>query len=211
VDEKVFIDYLYGRLPEIYRQEDSKIGTPLYRFLKALCDSGYAPVIKDVNNFLNLLDPDICPSSFFKQLYESFGFTYTEGVSEKYMRKILGNAGELRKRRGTYSYVRYLVRVLTGMEVDLEYIRGYNTSVNEFMETQGRWLNIYLIATTIEQALNINTDISVIRPLLEANLPFYITPTFTTRLQTLALQSAETRIYGAMSYSNRYTLTPLGA
>lgn len=76
------------------------------------------------NKFTELTDPVRCPSPFFPTLYESIGLKYDWGISEVYQRRVFQNIGELMRRRGSYNSIRYLIRVLTGMECNLDYQRS---------------------------------------------------------------------------------------
>ena len=164
------LDYLYNRcLPGIYREEDAFIGKPLYRYLQSLILGGYNLAIQDIDNIIKLVDPETCPEQFFPTLYESFGLTYYPDVDMKYHRKFLMNYGELRRRKGTYSCIRFLVRVLTGMDVKLSYLRG------EYNGQLGRHLIITLFADSVEELINIDTSVKVINNFLSMFVPYYIT------------------------------------
>ena len=76
---------------------------------------------------------------------------------------------ELRRRRGTYSCIRFLVRVLTGMDVKLSYLRG------EYNGQLGRHLIISLQAKTVEELLNLDISVSIVSKFVEFFTPYYIT------------------------------------
>ena len=41
-----FTDFMYNsKLPEVYRRYDKPLGNPLYRFLQALFEGGFAPLV----------------------------------------------------------------------------------------------------------------------------------------------------------------------
>lgn len=164
------LDYLYFRcLPSIYQEEDANIGKPLYRYLQSIILGGYDLAIQDIDNIIKLVDPETCPEQFFPILYESFGLTYYPDVDMKYHRKFLMNYGELRRRKGTYSCIRFLVRVLTRMDVKLDYLRG------EYGGELGRHLIVSLQAKTVEELLNLDTDVSIVSKFVEFFTPYYIT------------------------------------
>ena len=196
------LDYMYNRkIPKVYRTEDAKIGFPLYRYLKSLIEGGYAPLIEDMNNFQDLVDPVKCPDSFFPYLYGSFGLEYFHDIDISYQRKFLANIGEVQKRRGTISLVRYIIRTITGMECEVSYLRG------EHDEEQGRWLFITLISTTLEQIENVDTSIFVVQRFITNHLPFYITPVLSYTINTQVLQTQYYRA-GAISQAISYNLIP---
>lgn len=180
-----FVSYLYNRLPTVYREEDSKLGSPFYQYLQSLCSGGYNKVIEDSNDFLNLVDPEKCPVAFFPYLYESFGLEYYEDIPIEYHRKFLSNIGGLMKRRGTNTAVRYLVSTLTGYDVDLSYERRYNSRGI----CTGRFLNVAFLVESMEEATHVTLSAKVIEQFIQSQVPFYITPTVTALLSTEILNS----------------------
>lgn len=172
IDKKKYTDYLYSKLPVVYRNEDLKLGNPLYRYLQSLCLGGFEKVIEDSNNFLTLIDPENCPESIFPYLYESFGLEYYKDIPVEYHRKFLSNLGALMKRRGTNTAIHYLVATLTGFEVDLSYERQYN----DRGDCIGRFLDIVFLVNTVEEAALVNPSIGVIEQFIKSQVPFYITP-----------------------------------
>lgn len=172
INENTFTDSLYDKLPSVYREEDYKIGKPLYRYLQASNEGGFSLVIRDSNGFLYLVDPETCPEAIFPYLYGSFGLTYYEDIPIKYHRRFLSNIGALMKRRGTNAAVKYLVRVLTGLEVELSYERRYD----EEGKCTGRFLTIQLLIDSIEDTENVQVSIEVIKKFIKTQVPFYITP-----------------------------------
>lgn len=119
-----YLEYLYGRLPTQWRLLDQEEGLPLYNYLKVIVYGGLEKNIDLANRFTELTDPVRCPSPFFPTLYESIGLKYDWGISEVYQRRVFQNIGELMRRRGSYNSIRYLIRVLTGMECNLDYQRN---------------------------------------------------------------------------------------
>ena len=172
IDSNNFLNFLYGKLPGVYKEEDEKIGLPLYRYLQALCLGGFSKVISDSNNFLDLVDPQKCPDYMLPYLYESFGLEYYKDIPIEYHRKFLSNVGLLLKRRGTPSSIRYLISTITGFEVDLSYRREYN----EEEEREERVLEITLIVDSVEKAANAQVAVGVIEQFIKTQLPFYIIP-----------------------------------
>lgn len=196
------LDYIYYRkIPRVYRTEDVKLGRPLYRYFKSLIQGGYAPLLEDMNNFINLIDPVKCPDEFFPYLYESFGLTYFHDIDISYQRKFLNNIGEVQRRRGTISLVRYIVRVITGMECDVSYLRGEHESVD------GRWLFVNLLCKTMEQVNGVETSIFVVQRFLETHLPYYVTPVLSYTVSTQLLELNYYRA-GAVSQAISYNLIP---
>jgi len=182
--EQLLKHLYYNKLPQVYRDMDDKLKTrPLYRYLSSLIEGGYSEVIKDINNLLDLVDPEKCPEEFLPYLCRSFGLEYFEDIDPIYQRRFLLNIGEIIKRRGTHSCIRFLVRVLTGLDVELQYIRG------EFEGNNGRHLIVTLLAETLEQVVNIDTSVFVVERYLQTQLPYYIYPHVSSRVATQKVQT----------------------
>lgn len=197
------LNYAYYRcLPEIYRENDRALGLPLYRYLSVMIYGGYERSIEEIEGFLALVDPETCPAEFFPMLYESFGLEYYPDVDVVYHRKLLMNYGELRRRRGTYSCIRFLVKVLTGLDVKLDYFRGTHQSV------YGRYLRVKLQAKTITELLNLDNDTALVAKFLGLFVPYYIT---TIIIGEIATQEIERKSYRANVVSSfaMYTIKSL--
>lgn len=192
------LQYAYFRcLPEVYRDEDKNLGYPLYRYLQTIILGGYELSVQDIENLLNLVDPENCPEEFFPFLYESFGLEYYPDVDVDYHRKLLMNYGELKRRRGTYSCIKFLVRVLTSLDVKLRYFRG------EYQDVYGRYLVVSLQAKTIEEILNLDNDSELIQKFLGLFIPYYITVIVEGQI---AVQEVKTNIYrsSAITFYSKY-------
>lgn len=172
IDTKSFVDYLYSKLPAVYREEDLKVNKALYRYLQVLCLGGFNKSLEDSNNFLTLVDPEKCPESFFRYFYNSFGLEYFEDIELPYHRKFLSNIGALMKRRGTKSAIHYLVTTLTGYEANLDYERIYN----EQGVSIERRLTVTLLIHDISEAEKIVPSVKVLESFIHSQLPFYLHP-----------------------------------
>lgn len=154
--------FLYERkLPQIYRDEDSKIGYPLKRYIESL-SSGFTGVIEDIDNIMLLIDPNTVPKEFFPYLCESFGLDYFPDIDVIYQRKFISNIGELVKRRGTFSSVHFLIRALTGLESELS--------------LKDNTLTITLLPKTLMQISLIEPSIKVVGNYIRTQIPYYINP-----------------------------------
>lgn len=202
--EQLLNHLYYNKLPQVYRDMDDMLRTrPLYRYLSSLIEGGYSEVIKDINNLLDLVDPEKCPEEFLPYLCRSFGLEYFEDIDPVYQRRFLMNIGEIKKRRGTHSCVRYLIRVLTSLDVDLSYKREYNEDKGE----NGRWLYAELQAVKIEDILQIETSIKVIERFVGGQLPYYITIVLSASVATQILQVNQ-RLRCAMGQGVTANLSP---
>lgn len=176
ITSESLLDLLYNKkLPQIYRDEDKKIGYPLKRYLESLIEGGFCGSIKDIEMFMLLIDPETIPDKFFPYLYESFGLEYFPDIDISYQRKLLLNIGELIKRRGTFSSVKYLIKVLTGLESELSF--------------KDNTLNIVFLARTMGQIDNIDMSMTVIRNFIQTQLPYYISPVIESRVDTQLITS----------------------
>ena len=173
---KSLLDLLYFRkLPQIYRDEDKKLGYPLKRYLESLIDGGFCGSIEDIEGLLLLTDPENIPEKFFPYLYESFGLEYFPDIDVSYQRKVLLNIGELIKRRGTFSSVQFLIKVLTGLEAELSY--------------KDRELKITLLAKTLSQVDNIETSMFIIGNFIQTQIPYFVTPVIISRIDSQTISS----------------------
>lgn len=173
----------YHKLPEIYRTFDSTLGRPLYRYLQSLIEGGYADVIynntrgyRGIENLLDLLDPQTCPDEFLPYYCKSMGIEWfpdliTEERGTYYLRTFLCNIGEVYKRRGTESVVKYIAKVLTEMDVVIEYERLFNVD----RTTQARIMWVELQAHTQEEINRTELSSQIIKRYIDTQIPYYIT------------------------------------
>lgn len=201
-----FLDYMYySKLPEVYRTYDEPLGKPLYRFLQALFEGGIAPLVNKfqygeehdpsdtdkinvggLENLLELVDPQTCPDSFLPYYCKSFGLEWfpdlaktTIGMAnhDYYNRTFLCNVGEIIRRRGTESCVKFIAKVLTGMDVELNYTRIFDEE--DTTKTVERKLNVNMIARSSEDVANVGISSEVIERYIASQIPYYITPDIT--------------------------------
>lgn len=176
ITPKSLLDLLYNKkLPQIYRDEDRKIGYPLKRYLESLIDGGFHGSIEDIEGILLLFDPEVIPEKFLPYLLRSFGVEYYPDISAVHQRKLLLNIGELIRRRGTYSSIQFLIKVLTGLEAELSY--------------ENDKLNITLLADNLEQVDSIETSTKVIENFIQDWVPHYVTPIIYSRINTQVINS----------------------
>lgn len=186
------LQFLYNRkLPQIYRDEDSKIGYPLKRYLESLIEGGFKGAVEDIEGLLLLIDPKEIPEKLFPFLCQSFGLEYFPDIDVTYQRKFLLNFGELVRRRGTFSSVHYMIRALTGLESELT-LSGNN-------------LNIALLAKNIEQMNNIEVSMDIIRNYIRTQIPYYITPVITSHV-TVQVVESKSYEHSAIGYYKYYQI-----
>ncbi len=182
-----FTDYIYyKKMPEVYRTFDEPLGKPLYRYLQSLLEGGYAELIynntrgeRGIDNLLSMLDPQTCPEEFLPYYCKSMGIEWfqdliieREGIDPYYfIRTFLCNVGEIYKRRGTESLVKYIAKVLTSMDVKLKYQRVFN----ERRKTLERNLWVEVQALTQEEIENIGLNSEVVKRYIDTQIPYYLT------------------------------------
>lgn len=121
-----FGEFLYKRLPEVYRTADSEIGVDytLKRYLSALDEGGIQTLFSEMFSLYDLFDVYKCPREVLPLLGRLLGYNYIEEVDERTQRKIISNLAELYKRKGTKSVVKFISREFTGGDtkmVELQY------------------------------------------------------------------------------------------
>lgn len=173
----------YNKLPEVYRVFDEPLGRPLYRYLQSMIEGGYANLVNNntkgnrgLENLLELIDPHTCPDEFLPYYCKSMGIDWfpdliTEERGTYYLRTFLCNVGEIYKRRGTESVVKYIAKVLTEMDVELRYTRVFNDD----MSTQARIMWVELQARTQEEIKSVDLNSKVIKRFIDTQIPYYIT------------------------------------
>lgn len=108
-----FGDYLYNRLPSVFRTEDKDL--VLYKYIQSLVDGGFTPLLSDLDKLQLLVQPELCPLEFLPLLCESLGFYYEYGLAEGFQRKFLNNILYLYSIKGTKPCIEYLVREMSGL------------------------------------------------------------------------------------------------
>lgn len=169
-------DVMYNKLPDIYRVMDEGIGKPLYRYLQSLIEGGYADLSITAEDLLNLVDPQTCPDEFLPYYCKSMGIEYfpdliTESRGTYYIRTFLSNVGEIYKRRGTESVIKYIAKTLIEMDVSLAYIR----ELDDEGVTTARIMWVQILAETQEQIQNVDLNAKVIKRFIDTQIPFYLT------------------------------------
>ena len=175
----------YQKMPEVYRTFDAPLGKPLYRYLQSLLEGGYADLIynstqgvRGVDNLLEMLDPQTCPEEFLPFYCKSMGIEWfqdliveREGIDSYYfIRTFLSNVGEIYKRRGTESVVKYIAKTLTSMDVKIKYKR-----IMSGITTKERQLWVELQANTEEEIQAVGLNSEVIKRFIDTQIPYFIT------------------------------------
>lgn len=108
-------EYLYQRLPELYRRRDTEQGIDyaLYRFLQVFNEGGFSTLLKEMITLYDILQVDKMPSEVVPLLGQLLGYAYREDLEEDIQRKIIQNLIELYKRKGTKSVLNFIAREFT--------------------------------------------------------------------------------------------------
>lgn len=127
-----FGEYLYNRLPKVYRDYDVKIERKnadtqkietfktLEEYLRSFALGGFQPLLEDLEAIINLVDPLKCPAQFLPYLLRHFGLDYIDDIPEKFQRRLVQNVVTLYKKKGTIPAVAFLARELSGFGVTIE-------------------------------------------------------------------------------------------
>lgn len=199
--KRLFEHLYFNKLPEIYRTKDRELKTfPLKRYLQALIEFGDGEALKDINGVRDLVNPEKCDEKYLRFFLESFGLPYFEDIPPLYYRRFLSNIGGIVKRRGTYASVHYFIKVLTGMQTKVEYLRGNYNGV------EGRHLIITLLAETLDQVNNMEVSANLIRRFIEYQIPYYIYPHINSEVKNIQFLS-EVYTGIAIVSNKRYNLS----
>lgn len=224
--------YMYDLLPQLYHQSDTDIKNkwgedkPLLQsyyesmMLGTTSDEGkYSEgagetLLNYANAFTDIVDTDKCPDSLFKYLYESFGFNLDTSIETRedgtfkimYHRKFLRNMGDLIDRFGSITCLRFIVRVVTGLEFKYTYKRGIKNG------KYGRYLMLNLIVDETSDTYNFEEIKKRLEGFLKPFIPYYITLSFGEYLASSESQFIAQPMHTVESYEFNYTfgIIPLG-
>ena len=127
-----FGEYLYNRLPKVYRDYDVEIERlnvetqkketfkTLKEYLYSFALGGFQPLLEDLEAIISLVDPFKCPSEFLPYLLRHFGLDYIDDIPEKFQRRLVQNVVTLYKKKGTIPAVAFLAKELSGFGVTIE-------------------------------------------------------------------------------------------
>lgn len=122
-------NYLYNRLPEIYRIKDAEVNYDLRNFLEVLggdvdptlsnAKTGLELIKDETTGIINLTDMDKCPDKYLNSFGELFGFPNDLGLPPDMYRKLLGSIIYMYQRKSTEDIILYAGRLASGLQVSL--------------------------------------------------------------------------------------------
>ena len=104
---------LYNKFPELYLSEDAKNGYALKKFMEVL-GGGFDKAERDIINFSNIYNADLCPSSLLPLLAEQYGLEFPYDMDEATQRKFIKVLPFLYQYKGTDKAFKYLAREIFG-------------------------------------------------------------------------------------------------
>lgn len=159
-----FGDKLYNSLPEVYRKDDISVNYALKRYLQCLSDGGYSYVIEEINNLMNLVDPEKIDKSLLYLLFKAYGLEIFNGIPELYLRKLMPSVSDLFALKGSITAIEYLTSLITGVKVEID--------VTHFPETHT--IKILLEMDYEAEGRGDFPNLSQIHRIIKEFLPFYV-------------------------------------
>ena len=120
-----FADYLYGRLPDIYRTADNgeKTQLILYRFLQTMDEAGFVVNLSDIEAIFDLSNLSVLDDGLLPYYAGNVAFVNDSSIPFAFLRTLLNNIIRVYKMAGVDNCVKFLVREMTGFYVTLTPVR----------------------------------------------------------------------------------------
>ena len=207
IDGRDIVDFIYYRhLPKVYSEYDKKYTKhqDLYKYLQASLYGGSDYLLDKARGIKDLVDPLRCPEEILPLLYKCWGLEYFQDIDVYFNRVFLANIGEFVKRRGTIGGIQFIIRALTGMESEITYQRKTKAIDGK----DGRYLYIKMLASDVNQANNVTTNVYVVTRFIKKHIPFYfddIEPT--VNIEFVEIKNFAQQLQFVMTKSYMYDLT----
>lgn len=207
IDGRDIVDFIYYRhLPKVYSEYDKKYTKhqDLYKYLQASLYGGSDYLLDKARGIKDLVDPLRCPEEILPLLYKCWGLEYFQDIDVYFNRVFLANIGEFVKRRGTIGGIQFIIRALTGMESEIIYQRKTKAVDGK----DGRYLYIKMLASDVNQANNVTTNVYVVTRFIKKHIPFYfddIEPT--VNIEFVEIKNFAQQLQFVMTKSYMYDLT----
>lgn len=153
---------VYNRFPRCYQEEDIYQNYTLKRYLGALSDGGYKPVIEDINRLNNLINSDKIDLKYLDILYAQYGFNMSliRDMPESFLRKFLLQLGIAYQKKGSIDIIEFVSSTISGIKTKVE--MGSEDHVNIKLEMD------YTIGDSFPEATQL-------LKLIREFTPFYLT------------------------------------
>lgn len=207
IDGRDIVDFIYYRhLPKVYSEYDKKYTKhqDLYKYLQASLYGGSDYLLDKARGIKDLVDPLRCPEEILPLLYKCWGLEYFQDIDVYFNRVFLDNIGEFVKRRGTIGGIQFIIRALTGMESEITYQRKTKAVDGK----DGRYLYIKMLASDVNQANNVTTNVYIVTRFIKKHIPFYfddIEPT--VNIEFVEIKNFAQQLQFVMTKSYMYDLT----
>lgn len=207
IDGRDIVDFIYYRhLPKVYSEYDKKYTKhqDLYKYLQASLYGGSDYLLDKARGIKDLVDPLRCPEEILPLLYKCWGLEYFQDIDVYFNRVFLANIGEFVKRRGTIGGIQFIIRALTGMESEIIYQRKTKAVDGK----DGRYLYIKMLASDVNQANNVTTNVYVVTRFIKKHMPFYfddIEPT--VNIEFVEIKNFAQQLQFVVTKSYMYDLT----
>ena len=207
IDGRDIVDFIYYRhLPKVYSEYDKKYTKhqDLYKYLQASLYGGSDYLLDKARGIKDLVDPLRCPEEILPLLYKCWGLEYFQDIDVYFNRVFLANIGEFVKRRGTIGGIQFIIRALTGMESEITYQRKTKAVDGK----DGRYLYIKMLASDVNQANNVTTNVYVVTRFIKKHMPFYfddIEPT--VNIEFVEIKNFAQQLQFVLTKSYMYDLT----
>ena len=207
IDGRDIVDFIYYRhLPKVYSEYDKKYTKhqDLYKYLQASLYGGSDYLLEKARGIKDLVDPLRCPEDILPLLYKCWGLEYFQDIDVYFNRVFLANIGEFVKRRGTIGGIQFIIRALTGMESEITYQRKTKAVDGK----DGRYLYIKMLASDVNQANNVTTNVYVVTRFIKKHIPFYfdeVEPT--VNIEFVEIKNFAQQLQFVMTKSYMYDLT----
>ena len=207
IDGRDIVDFIYYRhLPKVYSEYDKRYTKhqDLYKYLQASLYGGSDYLLDKARGIKDLVDPLRCPEEILPLLYKCWGLEYFQDIDVYFNRVFLANIGEFVKRRGTIGGIQFIIRALTGMESEITHQRKTKAVDGK----DGRYLYIKMLASDVNQANNVTTNVYVVTRFIKKHIPFYfddIEPT--VNIEFVEIKNFAQQLQFVMTKSYMYDLT----
>jgi phage tail-like protein len=123
--------HLGGALPALFQEDD------FAQRLTGGLDEVLAPIISTLDNLDAYLDPDLTPADFVGWLAHWIGLALDENWPLEMQRRLVAQAGELYRWRGTLRGLRHHVALYTGTEPEISDSGGCRWSITPRSDPPG--------------------------------------------------------------------------